>query len=164
MVPISETHENETSITPQEETDRQIVSGSVSRQFIRVSPIPPPEDFEGYKRVNPDFPERILKQFEEDSVANRELQKELQTANIEMNKRSLDADIEFEKRSQWMAFILMTGFLLGTIILAYLDKDSAALASVVGAVVFAFKGVFAKNPVSSLREEEKKADREGQPR
>ena len=117
----------------------------MSQQTFRSGPIPSPKEFEGYKRVNPDFPERIFKQFEEDSTTNRELQKEAQAADIELDKRRLEADIAFEKRSQWMAFFLMTGFLIGTIILAYLDKDNAALATGIGALVFALRGVFSKN-------------------
>lgn len=93
----------------------------------------------------PDFPERLLKQFEEDSIANRELQKESQAASIELNKKSLEADIAFEKRSQWMAFILMSGFLVGTIVLACFNKDTAALMTGISTAVIAFKGVFAKN-------------------
>ena len=58
-------------------TLRQInATHSISQQSLRIAPIPTPEEFEGYKRVMPDFPERILKQFEEDSITNRELQKE----------------------------------------------------------------------------------------
>lgn len=124
---------------------RQVSGASISHQSLRISPIPSPKEFEGYKRVNPDFPERIFKQFEEDSINNRELQKEAQAADIELNKRELEADIAFEKRSQWMAFVLMAGFLIGTVILAYLDKDSAALITGIGSIVFAFKGVFTKN-------------------
>ena len=94
---------------------------------MRIAPIPTPEEFEGYKRVMPDFPERLLKQFEEDSIANRELQKEAQAASIELNKTEQAADIAFEKRSQWMAYTLMLVGLIGTFLLAYFDKDIAAL-------------------------------------
>lgn len=129
-------------------------STEISHQSIRLAPIPSPEEIEGYKRVDASFPERIFKQFEEDSIANRELQREMQAANIELSKKELEADIAFEKRSQWMAFVLMTGFLVGTIILAYLDKDSAALATSIGAIVFAFKGVFSKNPTSKKQDDD----------
>lgn len=71
-----------------------------------------------------------------------------------MDKKRLEADIAFEKRSQWMAFILMAGFLVGTIILAYLDKDNAALATGIGAIVFAFKGVFSKNPSQKKQDDD----------
>ena len=79
--------------------------------LTRKSPIPSPEDFAKYKEVMPDLPERIFKQFEEDSVTNRELIKDAHSA-----------DIEFEKRSQWMAFSIIFFRLCSTYILAYLDR------------------------------------------
>lgn len=109
-----------------------------------MAPIPSPEELEGYKRVDPNFPERIFRQFEEDSVTNRELQKEIQAANIELNKRELEADIAFEKRSQWMAFSLIMLGIVVTFIFAYLDKDSFAIIMGLGTFVAAVKGVFSK--------------------
>ena len=38
-----------------------------------VSPIPSPEEFAKYKQVMEDMPERIFRQFEEDSISVREL-------------------------------------------------------------------------------------------
>ena len=112
---------------------------------MRIAPIPTPEEFEGYKRVMPDFPERLLKQFEEDSISNRILQKEAQAANIELNKNEQLADIAFEKRSQWMAYTLMMTGLIGTFVLAYFDKDIAALMTGIGTLALIFNGVFSKN-------------------
>ena len=78
--------------------------------------------------------ERILKQFEEDSEAIRELQRNAQKS-----------DIAFDKRSQWMAFsTIMTG-LIGTFLLAYFDKDVAAVVTGLGTMVLIFKGVFSKS-------------------
>ena len=54
--------------------------------YSRKSPIPSPEDFAGYKKVMPDLPERIIKQFEEDSATIRELKKEAQKADIKLQK------------------------------------------------------------------------------
>ena len=51
---------------------------------------------EGFKRVVPDMPERILKQFEEDSAHFRESQ-----------KKALQGDLDFDTRSQWMAFAII---------------------------------------------------------
>ena len=56
------------------------------RASVRISPLPPPEDFAKYKEVMPDLPERIIKQFEEDSITTRELKKERQNANIILQK------------------------------------------------------------------------------
>ena len=65
---------------------------------LRISPLPPPEDFAKYKEIMPDLPERIVKQFEEDSITARELQKERQTAEIELQKYAQNTDISFDKR------------------------------------------------------------------
>ena len=111
-----------------------------------MSPIPLPTDFEGYKRVDPTFPERILHQFEEDSRTNRELQRDEQVATIELSKKRLDADIAFEKRSQWMTYSVMVIGLLGTFVLAYLDKDVAAAATGISTLLMIFKGIFGKPP------------------
>lgn len=140
-----------------DDTQPAQIETSITHQSFRSAPIPSPEDFAGYQRVSPDFPERIFKQFEEDSATNRELQRAAQEADIELDRKRqaadielarkrLDADIAAEKRSQWMAFLLMGGFLVGTVILAYLDKDGASLATGIGAAISAFKGVFAKKP------------------
>ena len=112
---------------------------------LRISPLPPPEDFAKYKEIMPDLPERIVKQFEEDSITARELQKERQTAEIELQKSAQNADISFDKRSQWLAFALITAGIIGTIILAYLDKDTAASATALSTLALVFKGVFSKN-------------------
>lgn len=126
-------------------TNESNVQGVIYAQSVKTSPLPPPEDFAKYKEIIPDLPERILKQFEIDSVTERELKKEKQSAEIELQRSGQKADIEFDKRSQWMAFILMLGGLIGTIILAYLDKDIAAVATAIGTTALIFKGVFTKN-------------------
>lgn len=113
--------------------------------LTRKSPIPPPEDFAKYKEVMPDLPERIFKQFEEDSVTIRELTKEAQAADVELQKKAQAADIEFEKRSHWMAFSVILVGLFGTFILAYLDKDVAAVTTGIGTILLIFKGVFSKD-------------------
>lgn len=117
----------------------------LTQQSVRISPLPPPEDFAKYKEVMPDLPERIVKQFEEDSSVTRELKKERQKATIELQKSAQEADFAFDKRSQWMAFGLIALGLIGTILLAYLDKDAASLATAIGTVFLIFKGTFSKN-------------------
>ena len=59
----------------------------------------------------PDLPERIVKQFEEDSIHVREFQ-----------KRKQEADIAFDKRSQYMAFVIIMFGFVGTLILAYRSR------------------------------------------
>ena len=71
----------------------------MSQQTFRSGPIPSPKEFEGYKRINPDFPERIFKQFEEDSETNRNLQKEAQAADIELE--SMDGIYDNDARINW---------------------------------------------------------------
>lgn len=75
----------------------------------------------------------------------RELTKDAQAADVELQKKAQAADIEFEKRSQWMAFFVILLGLCGTFVLAYLDKDVAAVATGIGTVLLIFKGVFSKD-------------------
>jgi len=82
----------------------------------------------------PDLPERIVKQFEEDSIHVREFQ-----------KRKQEADIAFDKRSQYMAFVIIMFGFVGTLILAYFDKDYAAIATAIGTVALIFKNTFSKS-------------------
>lgn len=100
---------------------------------LTISPIPTPEEFAKYKEVMPDLPERIIAQFEKDSENIRQLQQAAQ-----------QGDISFDKRSQYMAFMIILIGLIGTFILAYLDKDAAALITGLGTIVLIFKGTFSK--------------------
>ena len=99
----------------------------------------------------PDLPERIVKQFEADSVANRELSREAQTADIELQKVAQAADIKFETRSQWMAFFIILSGLIGTFLLAYFDKDVAAVTTGISTAILIFRGVFAKDKTLSKK-------------
>lgn len=107
-----------------------------------LGPIPSAEEFAKYKEVMPDLPERLVKQFEEDSVSARELQKMAQLAEIELQKSAQTADIAYEKRSQWMAFVIILTSFISTFVLAYLGKDTAAVTTAISALVMIFKGVF----------------------
>ena len=109
--------------------------------------IPSPEEIAKYKEIMPDLPERIIKQFEEDSKHIRELQ-----------KRKQEADIVFDKRSQYMAFIIIMAGLIGTIILAYFDKNYAAIATAIGTAALIFKNVFSKNNKSDLANKDETED------
>ena len=79
------------------------------------------------------MPERILKQFEEDSAHFRESQ-----------KKALQGDLDFDTRSQWMAFAIIVLGLAVTFILAYLDKDVAAIVTGLGTTSLIFKGTFTR--------------------
>ena len=62
------------------------------------------------------MPDRILKQFEQDSIATREL-----------TNKALSADVDFDKRSQYMAYSVLVIILFGAFFLAYIGKDIAAV-------------------------------------
>lgn len=98
-----------------------------------ASPIPSPEEFAKYKQVMADMPERILRQFEEDSKNNRELM-----------AKALHSDSEFDKRSQYMAFAIIMAGITATFLLAYMDKNAAALCTGLGTVAAIFGGTFAR--------------------
>ena len=126
-------HSRNTAITT---TDTEEVTGQVfkAQQSIKIErAIPSPEEIAKYKEVMSDLPERIVKQFEEDSVHIRELQ-----------KRKQEADIAFDKRSQYMAFVIIMFGFVGTLLLAYFDKDYAAVATAIGTVALIFKNAFSK--------------------
>ena len=126
-----------------------------SRQRVVTGPIPSAEEFAKYKEVMPDLPERLVKQFEADSITNRELQKMAQSAEIELQKNAQKADIAYEKRSQWMAFSIILVGLISTFILAYLDKDTAAVTTGIGTLAIIFKGVFNKTSTSDKNNNDK---------
>lgn len=79
------------------------------------------------------MPNRILSQFERDSASVREL-----------SHKALDADVEFDKRSQYMAYSVIAIGLVGTIFLAYSDKDVAAICTGLGTLFLVFKDVFSR--------------------
>lgn len=96
-----------------------------------TGPLPPASEFAKYKEVIPDMPERILKVFEEDSAQVRKLK-----------EKALDNEASYDARSQWMAFSIIMLGLIGTLILAYLDKDVASIITGIGTVALIFKGTF----------------------
>lgn len=79
------------------------------------------------------MPDRILSQFEQDSESVRKL-----------TYKALAADVEFDKRSQYMAYSIIGIGLLGTIFLAYNDKDVAAMCTGLGTLILVFKDVFSR--------------------
>ncbi|MBM6834080.1 DUF2335 domain-containing protein [Megamonas hypermegale] len=62
---------------------------------IYQGPLPLPSIMEGYKNIDPSFPERIMKEFEKNSEHYRKGEEQAQ-------KYAIERDI----RGQWMAFIL----------------------------------------------------------
>lgn len=100
---------------------------------LSMGPIPSAAEFLQYKEVMPDLPERIVKQFEADSEHIREMQ-----------RNSQQADIQYDKVCLWLAFLVMMSGIVGTMFLAYIDKDIAAVATAIGTVALIFKGLFVK--------------------
>ena len=117
-----------------------------------MGPIPSAEEFAKYKEVMPDLPERLVKQFEEDSVVARELQKSAQKADIELQKEAQKADIEYDKRNQWMAFVLIFIGIVSTFVLAYFDKDAGAVATGMSTLLMVLKSIKTKPPEKSKTE------------
>lgn len=112
------------------ESEHQLI---LEEHSTTIGPIPSPEEFAKYKQVDKDMPDRILRQFEEDSSSVREL-----------THKALTADTEFDKRSQYMAYSVIIASLLGTIFLAYNDKDVAAICTGLGTLILVFKDVFSR--------------------
>lgn len=79
------------------------------------------------------MPDRILSQFEQDSASVREL-----------TRKALAADVEFDRRSQYMAYSVIAMCLIGTIFLAYNDKDVAAVCTGLATLFLVFKDVFSR--------------------
>lgn len=77
------------------------------------------------------MPERIFRQFEEDSISVREL-----------SRKALEDDAAFDKRSQYMAFVIILVGMLGTFLLAYFDKDIAAICTGIGTAALIFRSTF----------------------
>lgn len=110
-------------------------SGFIAVQHTHeiAGPLPSAEELLRYKEVIPDLPERIVRQFEEDSEHGREQQ-----------RRALDADIAFDKRSQDIAaLIIMAGYVIAAL-LAYIGADAVAFVSALGSTMMIFKGTFSR--------------------
>lgn len=91
---------------------QQDVALTVQHHEVMYSgPLPPPSVLEAYGRIDPSYPERIMKQFEENAVHVREMQSKMQ-----------DADIKRDKRGQYLAFWLMVIFLTVVTIAMYLGN------------------------------------------
>lgn len=126
-------HSNGTQAVVEQEDAQKAGKMTIGVSAITESPIPTPEQLEGYQRVLPDMPERILRQFEADSEHAR---------NSQM--KALQGDLDFDKRSQWMAFVIILMGLFITFLLAYLDKDVAAIVTGLGTASLIFKGTFSR--------------------
>jgi len=114
-----------------EKTDETPQGGRALVHAAFSGPIPPPELMEGYQRLIPDAPERILSMAEDQSRHRQECE-----------KKQIDAAIKDTRRGQWMGFICA---ILMLMIVGYLAVNGAQVASSIfgvtgiAAVVIAFR-------------------------
>ncbi len=92
---------------------------------VYQGPIPLPSIMEGYKKIDPSFPERIMKEFETNSAHIRKAEERAQLAEIEK-----------DKRGQWMAFVLT--ILLLVVIFFSLYLGNMTFAGIGGLVFIAW--------------------------
>lgn len=108
-------------------------------------PLPPPALFRDYGAVVPDAPERILKQFEENSAHFRET-----------SRTALHGEIGVDKRAQWMAFALVLIGIGSAIYLAERGHTVVAVA-VIGTLLIGvlvnFLGHLGKDPKANANED-----------
>lgn len=101
-----------------------------------MGPIPLPEMFEGYKRIQEDFPERIMR------MAENEDKRQSDERRIE--EKQIDGIITLNKRRQIFTFftVIFCFGLFFTLIL--MDKDIASVGPFIVGTLVAIKGLFAK--------------------
>lgn len=111
----------------------QFITGQVQIHQTYEGPIPSPSIMEAYARVDFTFPERIMRDFENNSQHVRE-----------KAIKELDASIAEKKRGQWMAFMLSL-LLLGIIGLSlWLGNTTFA-----GIGSFAFVGLLIRSFINT---------------
>ena len=111
----------------------KMASNSVTIEEAYRGPLPHPTILQGYGTIDPSFPECVFTEFEKNSQHHRE-----------QEQQALVAQMNDVKRGQWMAFSIITMGLAGTLVLAYLGKDAAAVCTALGTVAMIFKGMFNK--------------------
>ena len=100
---------------------------------LTSGPIPSARELQRYKDVDQSLPERIMKQFEEDSVHARQ-----------QAEKALEAEVEFDKRSQYLATFILALSLVLVAYLATIGADIAAVVVAVGQLFMLFKGTFSR--------------------
>lgn len=89
----------------------------------RRAPLPDPEEMEGFKRVQPDLPDRIVGQWESETD-HRHL----------IERRIVEANITNRSRGQFIGVYLATLIVAAGVVLLLADKDVAGLATLISAV------------------------------
>lgn len=106
-----------------------LVAAQITQEYI--SPIPSANEMEGYRMVDPSFPDRIMKDFEANSATIRELQ-----------RKGQQAEIDRDKHGQWI-FLIVSLLTLAVIAYAIYAKAEWAFAggAVTAVATMAYKSV-----------------------
>lgn len=114
--------------------DKEKNNGLVETKQAHFSgPLPPPSIFNGYADIIPDAPERILTIFEQDSAHARDFP-----------RLALEAQKDDNRRAHWMAWSLVAGAFVMSLVLAAMDKDILA-GTVIGTTLVAIVTGFLKS-------------------
>jgi len=96
-----------------------------------ITPISLASELDKLIQAISDGPERILREFEQNSEHTREMQ-----------KAAHDAMVKRDKRGQWMAFCIIISTFFLTAYCLYLGKEVAALLSGLASIVLVTRGIF----------------------
>ena len=102
--------------------DRIVIEGTKTEKYS--GPLPHPSILQGYKQIEPDFPMKVVTEWERNSAHIRE-----------QEQKELDLQIKKELRGQWMAFIVSVLSL--SIVLVSVLTGNIALAGVSALAAFA---------------------------
>ena len=102
--------------------DRIVIEGTKTETYS--GPLPHPSILQGYKQIEPDFPMKVVNEWERNSAHIRE-----------QEQKELDLQIKKELRGQWMAFIVSVLSL--SIVLVSVLTGNIAFAGVSALAVFA---------------------------
>lgn len=131
-----------------------MVSISTMRSFS--GPLPAPEDLQGFKDVDPSFPDRIVKHFEKEQIHRHEREKKL-----------VDAGIANAARGQYIAFaVAIAGLALCAFAVSRGGATATGGLALAGGGLATLVGVFLKNKSDAKKDEQqaaKKAEQQVDP-
>ncbi|CAM3106320.1 DUF2335 domain-containing protein [Streptobacillus ratti] len=108
-------------------------------------PLPHPSILDGYAKINPDIPNRIIKMAEEQSKARIDNEKKENENIIELRKTALNSEVSYNKRAQCFGFILLLILFLAGPILIVLNKDVGGYLSVMVGIIGAVGSILYNN-------------------
>lgn len=103
-----------------------------------TGPIPPPQMLTEYGKIVPDFPERIIKRFEEEGNHRARMEQEAWA---------------FQRRGQWMALSVAIFAMLSALILTLSNHDTVG-AIMGGGTVLGLVSVFITGRITKTKHEE----------